>query len=770
MRKSRWLRYEPTIRTAVALTRLLVVRKLRKGRLTGDDFAQCARLVTPPEDQDSAMEVALSILSAPIRLAVGGYKPTADTSAIAEILAEMKLAEKLENEQIDEEDFSKNLEDLLTDPDLAKLLEEVGGQEAAKARFSGPEELLDYGSKLVGEKMGGLNSAMFALASALGLVDKIASKSKSSAERAAAKVLQGQSTISESMKTLDGFDLKLAFARLLSAAKVDISEPLQSLADGAKTLGQLSSISKTGHIQIDRPQLLDAIQKSMPEHDFSELFEQTHSFAAELAEEARAALYKGYPDLDERQLSEHAQLCVEWKNALEQAIRKRSEKAEESSFDEGVGMLRDLHSISRAQGDPVLSQHLLEGIKGASRGVVKNAESIDELLELINMTDAMGSELPPDIVREQGYRIGLSRQEMDQILLSRLALIKRMIEKGEKVYERFYRLIKKERPTAENTRNLAEVAIRHKNTAALAALGHYHLAWTLKAADENPEALELVVESLSSGPGSNLLVQWFSHRDGVPEAVRKPLRRLAKDVLVQYAVALGKEMIGDKSQGVLEGESVRSYIPGDDPSLLDMEETVESIISQGKSLQMIVPEDLCVRETIHGRRAVAMLVDISGSMQGEKLTWCSITAAMLAYALRSDELALAFFESDTHVVKSFSDKMEIEEIADELLSLSSQGGTMLSTALDWVTNELRQVGHRRKNALILTDAAIYDLEDCAGASRLLHSLHASTTWFVPQSEWAESEATTLAKWSNGIVVRLHENWRRFPGLISEALR
>ena len=770
MRKAKWLRYKPTVRTAIALTRLLIVRKLRKGHLTGDDFTQCARIVTPPEDQDSAMEIAVNVLTAPIRLPVGAYKPTSDSSALAQILAEIKLAEKLESEPLDQVDFSQSLDDLLTDPELAPLLEEVGGSEAAQARFAGPDELLDYGSRLVEEKIGGLSETMFSLATGLGLADKIAGQSKSSAEREAAKVLQGHSTVSESMENLDCFSLKLACARFLSAAKVDVTETLQQLADDTKTIGELSAISKTGHVRIERQQLLDAIANSIPEHDFSELFKQTGSFAAKIAQEARAALYEGYPELNERQLSEHAQLCSQWKDALERAIQNRSDQAEESSFGEGVGMLRDLHAISRTQGDPVLSQHLLEGIKGASKGVIKNAESIDDLLELINITDAMGAQLPADTIREQGYKIGLSRQEMDQVLQSRLALLKRMIEKGEKVYERFFRMIKKEHPNAENTTNLAQVAIKNNNAAALAALGHYHLDWTLKAAKDDPEALELVIQSLSSGPGSNLLVQWFSHRDAVPQSAKKHLRRLAKEVLVQYAVSLGKEMIGDRSQGVLEGESVRCYIPGDDPSLLDMEETVENIISQGKSLRTIGPEDLCVRETIHGRRAVAMLVDISGSMQGEKMTWCAIAAAMLAYTLRPDELALAFFESDTHVVKSFDDKMEIEEIADELLGLTSQGGTMLSTALDWVTDELKKIGHRRKNALILTDAAIYDLEDCAGASRLLFALHTQATWFVPQSEWAESEAATLAKWSNGTVVRLHENWRRFPVLISEALR
>jgi Mg-chelatase subunit ChlD len=345
-----------------------------------------------------------------------------------------------------------------------------------------------------------------------------------------------------------------------------------------------------------------------------------------------------------------------------------------------------------------------------------------------------------------------------------------MIDEGEKSYERFARLVENEGPSEENTKKLAEAALRKNNRGALAALGLHNIKWTIQAARELGEDPDRVISSLSGGPGSNLLVQWFTHRDAVPDGVKESLRRLARDVLVQYAVGLGKELIGDRSRGVLEGETLRSYIAGDDPSLIDLEETVENVVMQGKAAPLVSTEDFTVRETIHGRRAVALLVDISGSMQGEKLTWCSIAAAMLAYALRPDELALAFFESDTHVVKSFTDKMEIEEIADELLNLRSRGGTMLNAGLDWMTEQLRQIGHRRKNALVLTDAGIFDLEECAGGCRMLSALHSSVTWFVPEADFDQSQADVLAKWSQGSMVRLHQNWKQFPMLIREALK
>ena len=769
MRKAKWVRYVPTLRTATALARLLIVRKLREGHLKGEDYIECARLVTPPEDCDAAEETAIRLLSAPTPFPKAGIKPGAETSALAQILAEMKLAEAADCDAPLEE-TALGLEDLLTDPDFKELLDEVGGIESARARFSGKEELIEAGRNLVRDNLGALSPSLFAQAVKMGLADEIAGQSSGAAESLAAKVVLGESDAASAMDQAGGFAMQQKLLEYLRSARVEVRDQIQALADRAQTVSDLASVSEMAHVEIDRNRLLEAIKNAMPEHSFEELFEATEQFSAEMAEAARNALYEGFPDLTEEQLSQNAQLSAQWKQALDRAVRKRAETAAGSTYDEGLAMLRDLHAVARAQGDPVLSQHLMEGIKGAAEGVASRVGNFDELLELIQTTDNMGCHLSPGMLRDHGRRVGLSDYEIDQLLRSRLAVIKKMIEEGEKVYERFSYLINREAPSPHNTLRLAEMALRKRNTAALAALGHYDLNMTLQAAEKAGGGHKLVLESLTAGPGSNLLVQWFHYRNKVPESVKEPLRKLAKEVLLQYAVSLGKSLVGDRSRGLLEGEQVRAYVPGDDPSLVDLEETLDHMVTAGKPLSMLDGDDIRVRKTTHGRRAVAMLIDISGSMEGNKLTWCAIAAAMLAYALQPDELSLAFFESDTHIVKRFDEEMSIEEIADALLNLASMGGTMLSTGLTHVASELRSVEQKHKTALVLTDAAIYDLEQCAPACRMLAALHTRAVWFVPQDKWAEDGANTLAAWSRGAVVRLHENWRRFPDLISEALR
>ncbi len=172
MRRQKNPRFSPTVRTSQGLVKLLVVRRLRKGRLTVDDFIQCAVLVTEPEDQQTAMDVALSILSAPVSIFGKRRGKDWENSSIAQMMEEMTKGDR---DEISPEEGFKNLEieDLLTDPVFAEIIKMAGGIEAAKSRFSSPLELKDFGKKTTRELMGGFDENSFALALGLGMVDQV---------------------------------------------------------------------------------------------------------------------------------------------------------------------------------------------------------------------------------------------------------------------------------------------------------------------------------------------------------------------------------------------------------------------------------------------------------------------------------------------------------------------------------------------------------------------------------------------------------------------
>ncbi len=80
---------------------------------------------------------------------------------------------------------------------------------------------------------------------------------------------------------------------------------------------------------------------------------------------------------------------------------------------------------------------------------------------------------------------------------------------------------------------------------------------------------------------------------------------------------------------------------------IDLDRTLEVLTERP------VPEDtdIVVREGMRSRRAVALVVDVSGSMRGEKVAIAAATVAALAGDLVDDELAVVAFWKHAVVVK-----------------------------------------------------------------------------------------------------------------------
>ena len=61
-------------------------------------------------------------------------------------------------------------------------------------------------------------------------------------------------------------------------------------------------------------------------------------------------------------------------------------------------------------------------------------------------------------------------------------------------------------------------------------------------------------------------------------------------------------------------------------------------------------DDIIVRERVRTRRSVVLLVDVSGSMRGERVRTAAATVGALAAELARDDLAVIAFWSDAAVL------------------------------------------------------------------------------------------------------------------------
>jgi Mg-chelatase subunit ChlD len=132
---------------------------------------------------------------------------------------------------------------------------------------------------------------------------------------------------------------------------------------------------------------------------------------------------------------------------------------------------------------------------------------------------------------------------------------------------------------------------------------------------------------------------------------------------------------------------------------LDLERTVETIAGNP------FPEasDIMVRERVRQRRSVVLVVDLSGSMKGERARTAAATVGALAGELARDALAVVAFWSDAAVLVRMGEQVSPLAVLDLLLRVPAQGLTNVSFALETAARQLAGVPPRDARVLLLSD-------------------------------------------------------------------
>ena len=157
-------------------------------------------------------------------------------------------------------------------------------------------------------------------------------------------------------------------------------------------------------------------------------------------------------------------------------------------------------------------------------------------------------------------------------------------------------------------------------------------------------------------------------------------------------------------------------------------------------------------------------------MSGDKLAYMAICVTMLIYGLQKDELAITFFESDTHVLKKMTEKIDLEKLADDLLTISARGGTRIQSALQWARNQFKEnANSREKLNILFTDAEIYDIKDAMDELRKFRSMGVDFVLVCPEASFNLNEAEKMVKIAGGQLLTIND-WNEFPELISDIIK
>lgn len=172
-------------------------------------------------------------------------------------------------------------------------------------------------------------------------------------------------------------------------------------------------------------------------------------------------------------------------------------------------------------------------------------------------------------------------------------------------------------------------------------------------------------------------------------------RQRAREIAQRLAVPRPRR---DRSarRGVGDLVSLR-YRGGSDE--LDLDRTVDVLATNP------VPgeDDLVVRERLRSRRSVVLLVDVSGSMKGERLQTAAATVGALAGELGKDRLAVVAFWSDAAVLVPLGQRVQPSVLLDLLLRVPARGLTNVSFALQTAGEQLAGVPQRDARVLLLSD-------------------------------------------------------------------
>ncbi|MGE3324261.1 MAG: VWA domain-containing protein [Acidimicrobiia bacterium] len=181
-----------------------------------------------------------------------------------------------------------------------------------------------------------------------------------------------------------------------------------------------------------------------------------------------------------------------------------------------------------------------------------------------------------------------------------------------------------------------------------------------------------------------------------------------------------------------------------DADEIDLDRTLEILAER----PFPEPEDIIVRSRVRTRRAVALIVDVSGSMKGEKAKVAAATVGALAGELHREELTIVAFWKDCAILHTPRQRLDPGQVLDDLLRLPAKGLTNVSAGLQVAAEELARSSARQRIAVLLSDCVHNAGEDPRLISARLPRLHVMLQNDGEHDAWLAGE---LARTGGGLL-------------------
>ena len=798
----------PSSRQVLSIPKLIVSRYYRKGALTPNDFIEISTVTSFPDNQNLAKEIAFDVLfpnykknlmnsffedngMGELEEDVVSAEIKSELDQIQDLIDEIEMSKFIDTNMIEEmEQFMEELNQKRNDELIEAALNFFNDDsELYKEEINTFEKLLEEAKKKLIQKINSLDPEDLNAGNSLGLNDLIQENSKRSWEKLASKAL-GNQDISKDLENLirsENMQDLLQTIKYLDKTNAISKEYIQKLKNNLENqinnLDQLFNAAKTLG-ETPKFNLDNVINNSLQNSSFEHNFNLANSLDQYFGTNLRSSLLDKFEqnnnnfnmNLSLEALTKTAFANKSWNSLFNQALQNAINEAmhQNKKFEAFKSLTHQLQQLSNSCQNLHCSQKLTQNLPNLSNLTLESSESADQLKNVTEFLRKIGLKPPSEKIESMGKKLSMSDEDIYELIEPNYQLLKKLVDKKTADYNRLNNLLNqiKDQINPERFKELIASALASNNREALGALGNFNLSDALKEAQQigGKEAQDKMISCLSAGGGENLLKQWFMHRSKLPVNAKQKVMELAKKVLIELGIFYSRARLGSSTTGPIPINIVRPFTIGDDFENIDLEETLYNILEKGKKLEHIEYDDFFVFETAKGLRTVCFELDISGSMTGEKLAYMAICVTMLCYGLRKDELGITFFESNTHVLKNLDQKIDLEKLADELLSVSARGGTKIQSALEWANKQFKEHSYSREKLNVLfTDAEIFDLQEAMQEFRILRSLGVDFILVCPETSYNLKEANKMVKVVGGQLLTI-KKWEDFPKLISEIIK
>ncbi|MGQ4912613.1 MAG: hypothetical protein ACP6KW_10630 [Candidatus Thorarchaeota archaeon] len=799
MRARKDVRKKPSVRQTQSIPQLLSARYFRKGELTLEDFLEAAVFTTYPPDQTVAREIAEDILlgrtvtrretqgSQDGQASAVRVKSDALTSIMDQIRREQELRNVIQKDRVEAGyEYLKALRNRDDRTLYDAVRDYLADGDVVLRGISNDDEIREVANKELEDRYGGLTSQDIRNSRVFQSLDDLC-QSPHAAERLAAKSLRGDDDVIDEFEDLARRDPATA-ARALNLmeelgtlnsetqAQMDhvLQENLHDLSEAADYARHLERIpDNLDELIRDAPQRyrLDdaaALGKKIEEHAGRPITEDL----LRQYDEQYYQIPLGHVDL--RQLAEVPSSGRSWKSLVDKETRRMLEDAEtrSSPSDFLKSRLGESAALENRLNRHASRTKWAEMQQALADGAVEHAATKTHLRETVKTCSRFGHLPSEKVVRETGKRLGMTESEILEVLNPSFEVIKKLIKQGLQDFERLHNLLSSANLSRSQLRQLADLAAQRENQSALGAIAHvdFGAAAGLRRSQTygyggkvrrqmdatDNKRVDMTIGGLLGGPATNVIKIWFGYRDELPPELKERLRDIAKRLLIDLGMRFARATMGSSMLGGLqESSTVRPFRIGDDIDLINLEETIDSLLVQGRTSFSILEEsDFLVTETYMGHRAFYWALDKSGSMNApEKLGMLAISVMAGLYGVQKDDFGVVLFDHETHIVKEIAHRnVSVEKVASDLLDARAGGGTGGADSIRLALRNFEDTKAKEKVFIFSTDMYLSDQAECERLAERMKPLDIRMIILVPKNSYDRQAAEKLTEKSHGVIL------------------